>query len=77
MYYDKAWVVSHECRINNKVITPGTELSIKGQRGRFKFVKHVVNGNYEWIDVVGPGKESRSFGVQDVKTVHRIKKARP
>jgi hypothetical protein len=76
VHYTEGWIVSEECRINNKVVTPGTELSIRGERGRFKFLKHVINSEHEWIDVLGTSGQFRSFGIDRVKTVHRIKKMR-
>jgi hypothetical protein len=74
--YSDDWVVSEECRINNKNVVVGTELSIRGERGRFKFIKHVVNGDHEWIEVLGAGQQFRSFSPDRVKTVHRITKMR-
>ena len=76
IHYTDHWIVSEECRINNKVVTPGIELSIRGERGRFKFIKHVINSQHEWIDVLGTNGQFRSFSIDRVKTVHRIKKLR-
>lgn len=76
MGYNDHWVVSDECRVNNKIVVEGTELSIRGERGRFKFVKHVINGSYEWIEVLGNDMQFHSFRLDRVKTVHRIKKLR-
>jgi hypothetical protein len=50
-----------------------TELKIQGERGRFRFVKLVRNGDLEWIDVWGGLKKSesmRSFRLDRVKRVH-------
>jgi hypothetical protein len=71
------WVVTHSFAWNGRRIEPGTELSISGQRGRFRFIKHVRTGTTEWIDVVG-GKNNldRSFHPEKIKTVHRLKKTR-
>lgn len=74
--YSDGWTVSEECRINNKVVTYGTELSIRGERGRFKFLKHVINNEHEWIDVMSPNDQFRSFRPDRVKTVHRINRRR-
>jgi hypothetical protein len=71
------WVVSTELMINNRHVARGTELSIRGERGRFRFIKHVVNGDKEWIDVVDKFKAIRSFRVEDVKRVHYKNKIRP
>lgn len=71
------WVVSSEIMINNRHVVPGTELSIYGERGRFKFFKHVINGDKEWIDVIDKYKAFRSFRVEQVKRVHYKNKIRP
>lgn len=74
------WTVTDEVRINNRVVTKGTELSFKGVKGRFIFQRLVtLDDGRAWIDVFGgPEKHEmlRSFGVDRVKTVHRIAKAR-
>jgi hypothetical protein len=70
------WVVSEEMVINNRRVSRGTELSIRGERGRFKFFKYVVNGDKEWIDVIDKFKAVRSFRVDDVKRVHYKNKMR-
>jgi hypothetical protein len=66
--------VKEEIQINGRNVSKGTELKIKGQRGRFRFVKHVLTEkNKEWIDVIGgpKGQEQwRSYSPTDVKTVH-------
>lgn len=71
------WIISQEIMINNRHVVPGTELSIWGERGRFKFVKHVVNGDKEWIDVIDKYKAFRAFKVEQVKRVHYKNKIRP
>ena len=76
MHYTNNWIVNEECRINNKIVTPGTELSIRGERGRFKFLKHVINSEHEWIDVLSANNQFRSFPLDKVKTVHRITRMR-
>jgi hypothetical protein len=70
---DDAWVVSTEIQINGRNVSPGTELKISGERGRFRFIKHVNTGEAEWIDVWGGtkgGETWRSFRPDRVKTVH-------
>jgi hypothetical protein len=70
-----SWVESDEIQINGRKISKGTEISIRGERGRFRFIKHVKTSKSEWVDVVGGTKNVnmwRSFDVSRVKTVHRI-----
>lgn len=68
------WVVSVEMQVNGRYIVKGTELKIAGERGRYRFVKHVVTEKgAEWVDVWGgpKGCESlRSFRVDKIKRVH-------
>ena len=71
---DDAWVIKTEIQINGRHVSPGTELKISNQRGRFQFIKHVVTDKgVEWIDVWGGtkgGESWRSFRPDRVKTVH-------
>lgn len=71
---DEAWVVTTDIQINGRHVSPGTELKISGERGRFRFIKHVVTDKgVEWIDVWGGNKGGetwRSFTIDRVKTVH-------
>jgi hypothetical protein len=67
------WTVKNEIQINGRTVVAGTELSITGEAGRFRFVKHVKTPTAEWIDVVGGRKGYsvfRSLYVSRVKTVH-------
>lgn len=67
------WEISYEMKFNGRIIEKDTELSIKGESGRFRFIKHVKTPECEWIDVVG-GREKyrqfRSFRPDRIKTVH-------
>lgn len=68
------WVYEKEIQINGRNVSPGTELKITGERGRFRFIQHVTNHNgVTWVDVWGGPKGSencRSFRVERVKRVH-------
>lgn len=73
------WLESREAVINGRRLAPGTELSIRGERGRFRFVKHVSRPErgVEWIDVWGGPRhheQMRSFRPSQVRRVHRIPK---
>lgn len=60
-------------QINGRNVSPGTELKITGERGRFRFIKHVETPTTAWIDVFGGPKGAeclRSFHLDKVKTVH-------
>lgn len=53
---------------------PGTEFSVHGESGRFRFVEHVVTeSGVEWVTGIGgPRKVNvcRSFRPERVRTVH-------
>jgi len=67
------WIIEEEIQINGRNVIKGTELKIKGERGRFRFNRRVNTGTAIWIDVWGgpKGAESmRSFREERIKTVH-------
>jgi hypothetical protein len=59
------WTVQDNVRLNNCQLTPGTRLSILGERGSFTFVRFVSRPDGRcWLDVIGgaPGvTKFRSF----------------
>ena len=64
------WVISDHYVANNRHLTPGTEVKIRKEKGRFKFERHVINGDLEWIDVRDKDGRFRAFRVDRIKTVH-------
>lgn len=77
----EAWLVDDHIVVNGRHVIKGTELSIKGEGGRFRFIKYVYNTavDCEWIDVVGGRKgvsQFRAFRPDRVKTVHWKNKTR-
>ncbi len=67
------WVYLTEIQINGRNVSKGTELKVRGERGRFRFLEKVETGTTEWLNVWGGPKGSehlRSFRVEQVKTVH-------
>lgn len=69
------WTIKTELQINGRHVSKGTELKIKGERGRFRFIKYVYNPelDVEWIDVWGGPKRMpamRSFRLEQVQRVH-------
>jgi hypothetical protein len=70
--------VSTTWRRGNRVLRPGVEVSISGERGRFRFREHVVNtaSGAEWVTVIGPSG-FRSFRPERIKRVHNAAKLRP
>lgn len=71
--------VSTEYACNGRNIVVNTELSIKGERGRFKFKYYTESDNGDWITVYGgPNGVGmwRSFEPKRIKTVHWKNKLR-
>jgi hypothetical protein len=68
------WEKLDSIQINGRNVSPGTELKIRGERGRFRFIKYVKTPEgVEWIDVWGGPKNCeqwRSFRPDRVRTVH-------
>lgn len=67
------WIISTEIQINGRNVTPGVELKISNERGRFRFMRQVVNRDVTWIDVWGgpSGYECvRSFYPDQIVRVH-------
>lgn len=67
------WEVQTELQINGRNVSRGTELKIRGQRGRFRFIKYVKTETTDWVDVWGGPRHSenwRSFRLADVVRVH-------
>lgn len=75
---DNGWTYTTEWKWNGRNVVPGTELSMKGLRGRFRFMRHVSTPDgREWIDVWGGTKHhqtNRSFAPERIRTVHRLNK---
>jgi len=75
----EAWLVEYDIHLGRRHLTPGTEVKIQGERGRYRFIKRVTTPTAQWLDFVGgpAGHASwRSFGEERVKTVHRIQTTR-
>lgn len=73
------WTFNETFTANGRTISKGTEVSIRGERGRFRFVQHVVTSKTEWIDFVGGVKgyeKYRSFSPDRIRRVHRIPRTR-
>lgn len=67
------WVYTTEIQVNGRHVSPGTELKITGERGRFRFIQVVNTGTTEWVDVWGGPKGAevcRSFYLSRIKRVH-------
>lgn len=84
--YPPGWQVADKFSWNNRHIEVGTELTVRGIRGRVRFVKHVtvleeINEQWsevkaEWIDAIDRDKHFRSFAPERIRTVHRLNKTR-
>jgi hypothetical protein len=74
-----AWEVAYAAKINGRHVAPGTQLRIRGERGRWTFVRHVTHRTreVEWVDVRDASGALRSFYVARVARVHVRSTARP
>jgi len=73
------WIETTQTTVNGRLLTPGTEVSIRGERGRFRFIKRVERPErgLVWLEFWGGPKGAaqwRSFAPDRVRTVHRINK---
>ena len=66
--------------VNQRRLTPGTEVSISGKRGRFRFVSASVTSEGRTVLNFVGGKANRvmmrSFYPEQVKRVHRLNNTR-
>lgn len=64
-------------------LVPGTEFSVHGEPGRFRFLEHVVGpSGAEWVTAFGGPRKvnvTRSFRPERIKTVHtkRVREVSP
>src|SRR5690606_19304329 len=69
------WAGTEHAVVNGRHLTPGPEVSIRGERGRFRFIRAVTTpAGRSWLDFWGGPKGHemrRSFGAHRVRTVHR------
>ena len=74
------WTRTREARANGRVLVPGTEFSVKGEPGRFRFMYLTETpSGAVWLDAIGGPKGApawRSFHPSRVKRVHRLTKTR-
>lgn len=67
-------------RVHGRDLTPGTEVTISGERGRYRFVGASTTSSQRLVlDFIGgrAGHECwRSFYPERVKTVHRVNRSR-
>lgn len=70
------WHEYLDATVNGRLLAPGTEVSVRGERGRFRFIKRVRRDDgREWLDFWGGPKGAaqwRSFPASQVRRVHRI-----
>lgn len=66
--------------VHGRRLEPGTEVSITGVRGRFRFMKAATTASgrevYDFIGGVDGHESWRSFYPERVKRVHRIARTR-
>lgn len=71
-----AWVRETTCKVHRRILTAGSEVSIRGERGRHRFLEAVTtDAGKHWLWFMGPCG-FRAFYPERVRTVHRIAKTR-
>ncbi|QFP94860.1 hypothetical protein SEA_MARSHAWN_74 [Mycobacterium phage Marshawn] len=69
-----------EVVVNGVTLEPGQEVSIRGERGRYRFVKSArTSSGRVTCDFIGPDDQTkcwRSFYPERIKTVHRVSRTR-
>lgn len=70
------WRVADTVKVNGRFLTPGTEVRIAGERGRFRFERFVESERTTWIDVRTHDGRFRAFDPARVRTVHLTKRMR-
>lgn len=71
------WEISEEMQVNGRWLRPGTEFSVRGERGRMRFVRHVKTPKVEWVDCISTfSKQCRAFRPERIKTVHYVNRTR-
>jgi hypothetical protein len=78
-----SWTREELFRVNGRILEPGTEFSVHGEPGRFRFLYATTTpAGAVWVDGIGgPGgakgvRSWRSFHPEQVRTVHRLLKLR-
>lgn len=75
-----SWVTRDQFVVNQRILRPGTEVTMHGERGRFRFIRAVETPTGAvWLDFIGgPAKAEkwRSFHPDRVRRVHRINRTR-
>jgi hypothetical protein len=74
------WRRHETYQINGRVLVPGTEFSVHGEPGRFRFLYVIQTpAGATWVDGIGGRVKEpqwRSFRLNQIKTIHRIPKTR-
>lgn len=63
-------VTNHYQAPTGRWLDPGSEVHIKGERGRFKFVEHVSTPTTEWVWVRDKDRKHRAFIPSRISRVH-------
>ena len=71
-----SWTRADTTRVHGRILTAGSEVSIRGERGRHRFLESVTtDAGVHWLWFMGPCG-FRAFYPDRVRTVHRIAKTR-
>ena len=74
------WTRRYEYQVHGRYLAVGTEVSIKGESGRFRFQYAIEKPDGTvWLEFIGGRKGCevfRSFYPERVRRVHRLKRTR-
>lgn len=66
------WTCADAAQLRGRIVRPGQALKIRGERGTFRFVRHVsLPDGREWVDVRDGNGALRAFYVGRVARVPR------
>lgn len=73
------WTIGYTARVNGRILEPGTEVSLRVAKGRYRFLRSVTNAAGEtWLEFwgapAGVHPTVRHVYPDAVKRVHRIKR---
>lgn len=51
------------------IVQPGWIVKVRGSKQSYTFLRHVVNGDEEWIECKGPTGANRAFEVDRIAAI--------
>ena len=70
------WTITDSANVRGRWMRPGTEFSVTGKRGRFRFIRHVSTATSEWVDGFGADQQWHSIHVSRIRVIHVSRRMR-